>query len=79
MQERERNNNNLTSTGIGMINVMANISYAGMRAQNSQNHMGRALAFIAGFPGTVLTYFLVDEGSEQAYGVEIPKKTRRNY
>ena len=43
-----------------MINVLGNIAYAGMRAQGSDNKLGRALAFITGFPGTLITYFAVD-------------------
>lgn len=57
------------AVGYSMINAMANISYAGMRAQGSDNKLGRFLAFALGFPGTLLTYFVVDEGSETAYGV----------
>jgi hypothetical protein len=34
----------------------------------------RIIAFIFGFPGTLLTYLLVDEGSEKAYGIEMPRK-----
>jgi len=46
-----------------MFNVLGNIAYAGMRAQGSQDKVARVLAFVAGFPGTLITYFLVDEGS----------------
>jgi len=42
---------------------MANLAYAGMRAQNSQNSFGRGFTFILGFPGTLLSYFFVEEGS----------------
>jgi hypothetical protein len=48
-----------TSTGVGMVSIMANMAYAGMRAQNSRNSLGRVLTFIVGFPGTLLTYFFV--------------------
>ena len=54
--------------------VLANICFAGMRAQNSPSTGWRIVAFIFGFPGTLITYFVVDEGSERAYGIEIPKK-----
>ena len=43
-----------------MLNVLGNVTYAGMRAQGSDNKLGRALAFVAGFPGTLVTYFVVD-------------------
>jgi hypothetical protein len=36
--------------------------------------LARSLSFLVGFPGTLLTYFVVDEGSEVAYGVELPRK-----
>lgn len=71
-------------TGVSAIWILANISYAGMRAQNNpsvgwrvlNNPTGgwRVLAFIFGFPGTLLTYFVVREGGERAYGIDIPKK-----
>jgi hypothetical protein len=54
--------------------VLANICFAGMRAQNSPSAGWRIVSFIFGFPGTLITYFVVDEGAERAYGIEIPKK-----
>lgn len=54
--------------------VLANICFAGMRAQNSPSTGWRIVAFIFGFPGTLITYFVVAEGSERAYGFEILKK-----
>lgn len=70
MADNDRNRREAAiSTGYSLLNILGNITYAGMRAQGSDNKLGRALAFIAGFPGTVFTYFLVDEGSERAYGV----------
>lgn len=54
--------------------VLANICFAGMRAQNSPSTGWRIVAFIFGFPGTLVTYFVVAEGSERAYGIEIPRK-----
>jgi|JI10StandDraft_1071094.scaffolds.fasta_scaffold819043_1 hypothetical protein len=75
MEERNRQNNyaDKAIAGYSMINVMANISYAGMRAQGSDNKLARVLSFIIGFPGTFLSYFVVDEGSQRAYGVELPR------
>lgn len=62
------------NTGVSGIWILANVSYAGMRAQNSSSSVWRILAFIFGFPGTLLTFFAVTEGGERAYGVEIPRK-----
>lgn len=61
-------------TGISAIWILANFSYAGMRAQNSPSSGWRILAFLFGLPGTLLTFFVVQEGSERAYGVDVPRK-----
>ncbi|MDB4885090.1 MAG: hypothetical protein JWN79_528 [Gemmatimonadetes bacterium] len=58
--------------GVSALWVLANFSYAGMRAQDSASSGWRILAFICGFPGTLLTFLVVREGSERAYGVELP-------
>lgn len=78
MEDREKRDNMLGKAfaGYSMFNIMANLSYAGMRAQGSDNKLGRVLSFIFGFPGTLLTYFIVDEGSERAYGVDLPRLKR---
>ncbi|HLS81488.1 MAG TPA: hypothetical protein VK025_08800 [Steroidobacter sp.] len=55
--------------------ILANICFAGMRAQNSRSSLWRMVAFVLGFPLTLVTYFVVREGSERAYGVDIPKKS----
>jgi hypothetical protein len=57
--------------------MFANITYAGMRAQDSQDKAGRILAFLVGFPATLFTYFIVKEGSERAYGVDLPRRQLR--
>ena len=62
------------TTGVSAIWICANISYAGMRAQNNRSTGWRILSFIFGFPGTLLTYFVVAEGGERAYGIDIPKR-----
>lgn len=64
------------NTGASGIWILANISYAGMRAQGSRSKGWRIVAFIFGFPGTLITFLAVDEGGERAYGVDLPK--RRN-
>lgn len=61
-------------TGVSGIWLLANLTYAGMRAQSSPNFLGRVLAFFFGLPGTLLTWLVVDEGSERAYGVELPRR-----
>jgi hypothetical protein len=60
--------------GISGIWLLANLCFAGMRAQNSASVAWRIIAFIFGFPGTLITFLVVTEGSERAYGVDIPKK-----
>lgn len=64
------------NTGVSGIWILANISYAGMRAQNHPSVFWRIVTFIFGFPGTLITFFLVANGGERAYGVDIPKKQR---
>ena len=54
--------------------VLCNFSYAGMRAQNSPSEGWRIAAFIFGFPGTLVSYFSVVEGSNRAYGVQLPRQ-----
>lgn len=61
-------------TGVSAIWILANVSYAGMRAQNSASSGWRVVSFLAGFPGTLLTFLVVPEGGERAYGIDIPKR-----
>jgi hypothetical protein len=61
--------------GVSGVWVLANFSYAGMRAQNSASSGWRIVAFIFGLPGTLITFFAVKEGSYRAYGVDIPRRT----
>lgn len=49
-----------------------------MRSQNAQNDIGRTVTFIGGFPGTLVTYFAVEEGSCRCYGVDLPSKKCNN-
>jgi len=62
------------STGVSALWILANVSYAGMRAQGNRNRFWRILAFIFGFPGTLLSFIVVPKGGERAYGVDLPKK-----
>ena len=61
-------------SGVSAIWILANISYAGMRAQSHPSTGWRVVSFIFGFPGTLLSFFVVQEGSERAYGIDMPKK-----
>lgn len=61
-------------TGVSGLWILANISYAGMRAQGHQSVGWRILSFIFGFPGTLLSFLVIHEGSGRAYGIDIPKR-----
>lgn len=60
-------------TGISAVWIFANLSFAGMRAQNSSSTGWRIIAFILGFPGTLLSLLVVVQGGERAYGIEVPR------
>ena len=62
-------------TGVSGLWVLANISYAGMRAQGHKSFGWRVASFIFGLPGTLLSFFVIEEGSGRAYGIEIPKRS----
>ncbi|HEU5232276.1 MAG TPA: hypothetical protein VFU50_05410 [Terriglobales bacterium] len=64
----------IQNTGISGMWVLANISFAGMRAQNHQSILWRSLAFIFGLPGTIVSFFAVEEGSNRAYGINLPRR-----
>ncbi|GGG94781.1 hypothetical protein [Silvibacterium dinghuense] len=68
---------NGSTEGVGAIWVLANASYAGMRAQAHSSIAWRVLSFIFGFPGTLLSFLVIREGSERAYGVDLPRRTPR--
>ena len=61
-------------SGVSAIWILANICYAGMKAQSHPSSGWRVVSFIFGFPGTLISYFVVEEGSERAYGIDLPKK-----
>ena len=61
--------------GVSAIWVLTNFAYAGMRAQDNRSGW-RVVAFIFGLPGTLLSFFVVPEGGERAYGVDLPRKDR---
>lgn len=66
----------IQDTGISGLWLLANISFAGMRAQNNQSVLWRTVTFIFGLPGTIVTFFAVAEGSDRAYGIDLPRKRR---
>lgn len=61
-------------TGVSGLWILANISYAGMRAQNHPSWGWRIVSFIFGFPGTLLSFLVVREGSGRAYGINLGKE-----
>ena len=67
--------NSVGNVGISGIWILSNLCYAGMRAQNHPSFGWRIASFLLGMPGTLITYFVVIEGSEEAYGVHLPKKS----
>lgn len=62
----------MTNTGVSGIWILANISYAGMRAQGSNQSGWRIVAFIFGLPGTLLTFLVVQDSGGSAYGIKLP-------
>jgi hypothetical protein len=66
----------IQDTGISGLWILANISFAGMRAQNNRSVLWRTLAFILGLPGTIVSFFAVAEGSDRAYGIDLPRRGR---
>jgi hypothetical protein len=66
----------LQDPGTSGVWLLANVSFAGMRARNNGSLFSRTLAFIFGLPGTTVTFFAVAEGSERAYGIDLPQKDR---
>ena len=65
-------------TGVSALWMLSNICYAGMKAQANPSVVWRILSFLFGFPGTLLSWFVVSEGSERAYGIDLPTKVNRS-
>lgn len=62
---------------IGPLGVAANVVYAGLRAQNKEEtHFTRKVAFMLGFPASLIVFFAVEEGSCRAFGIDLPKKVK---
>ena len=70
--EASRGAETIRDTGVSGLWILANISYAGMRAQNNPHSGWRVLAFIFGMPGTILSFIVVQEGGGRAYGIALP-------
>ena len=65
-------------TGVSALWMLANICYAGMKAQSNPSFGWRVLSFLFGFPDTLLSLIVVSEGSERAYGIDLPKRQDRS-
>jgi len=60
--------------GASVLWIFANLSFTGMWAQAKGATLWKVIAFILGFPGTLLTLIIVKAGSERAYGIDLPRK-----
>ena len=63
-----------TEGGVSAVWIFANLSFTGMRAQAKGTTVWKVIAFIFGFPGTLLTLLVVNKGAERAYGIDMPRK-----
>ena len=63
-----------TQGGVSAIWIFANLSFTGMRAQAKGSLLWKVIAFIFGFPATLLTLLVVTPGSERAYGIDMPRR-----
>jgi hypothetical protein len=64
-----------TDCGVSAVWVFANLSFTAMRAQARGSTFWKVVTFIFGFPGTLLTLLVVKDGSERAYGIDMPRKS----
>ena len=60
--ETSKSAETIRDTGGSGLWILANISYAGMRAQGNPHSGWRTLAFLLGMPGTILSLIFVEEG-----------------
>jgi len=63
-----------STDGVDAVWAFANLSFAAMRAQATGSAFWKVVSFIFGFPGTLLTLMVVEEGGERAYGIDMPRK-----
>ena len=73
-QEALPSTETIRDTGVSALWILANVSYAGMRAQNHRSWIWRFIAFVFGFPGTLISWMAVGEGTGRAYGIDIPAR-----
>lgn len=60
---------------MGLFVVGCNIIYAACRAQDKpETGTIRLFTFLFGLPGSLFSFLLVREGSEVAYGIDLPKR-----
>lgn len=52
--------------------VLANVSFAGMRAQGSNSKGWKWLSFLVGLPLTIVSFVFVRPGSGMMYGIRLP-------
>ena len=64
-----------TDCGVSAIWIFANLSFTAMRAQATGSTFWKVVTFIFGFPATLLTLLVIREGSEHAYGIDMPRKS----
>jgi hypothetical protein len=64
-----------TDCGVSALWIFANLSFTAMRAQGRGSSFWKVLTFIFGFPGTLVTLFVVTKGGERAYGIDMPRKS----
>src|ERR1700721_2511794 len=66
----------MQDTGVSGLWISANVSLAGRGARKTPSVLWRKLSFIFGIPGTIVTFFVVDEGSDRAYGIDLQRRGR---
>ena len=66
-------NHSVSGGGAGL-SILMNILYAARRAQGRTTRGWDILIFILGLPLTLLTLFVVEPGSERAYGIDLPRR-----
>jgi hypothetical protein len=65
--------------GMTSLSALSNVSYAGMRAQNKpENNFARIATFVFGAPYSFITFFFVEEGSKNAYVIDLPTNDDSN-
>jgi hypothetical protein len=66
--------------GVSFFSLYSTLVYTGLRAQGKPTEYSertRFLTFIFGFPGTLIPYFVVKEGSCEVFGIDLPTKQKK--